>query len=308
MKRIFIIILNWNQPKLTVECLNSIHELRITNYELKVIVVDNGSDDDSVNRIKSKIQNPKSKEEIVLLETDTNLGFTGGNNVGIQHALENGADYIVLLNNDTEVESNLIEGLLKTFKENPNCGAVSPKIYFAKGFEFHHDRYEKSDLGKVIWYAGGNMDWNNVYGSNHGVDEVDTGQFEKGEKTDFATGCSVMIPRKVIEKVGLLDENYYLYMEDVDLCQRIQNAGYEIRYTPYGHLWHKVSQSSGIGSNLNDYFITRNRLYFGMKYASIRARFALIRESIRFLLNGREWQKIGVRDFYLRKFGKGSWK
>lgn len=306
MKQIFIIIVNWNQPDLTIACLESLRKLKIKNYELHAIIVDNGSTDDSVQILERfKV---KSQASLTILETGENLGFAGGNNVGIVHALQHNADYVVLLNNDTEVHTDLIEGLLKTFKEHPSAGAVSPKIYFAKGFEFHKKRYKDSELGKVIWYAGGDMDWDNVYGSNLGVDEVDNGQFDKVTETDFATGCCMMIPAKVLNQVGLLNEDYYLYLEDAELCQRIKNAGYEILYTPKGVLWHKVSQSSGIGSQLNDYFITRNRLLYGMKNAPLRAKFALLRESIRFLINGRNWQKVGVRDFYLGKFGRGSWK
>ncbi len=306
MTKVFIIILNWNQPKLTIECLESIKKLHVKNFKLQIVVVDNGSTDGSVALIKSQI--PMSNDQWEILETGENLGFAAGNNVGIKYALKNDADYVVLLNNDTEVDSGLIDGLLKTFEENPKAGVVSPKIYFAKGFEFYKDRYKDSELGKVIWYAGGNMDWNNVYGSNHGVDEVDEGQFEKVSETDFATGCCIMFPAKVLNKVGLFNEKYYLYMEDADLSQRIRIAKYQILYTPYGYLWHKVSQSSGIGSQLNDYFITRNRLMFGMKYASLRTKVALLRESIRFMQNGRRWQKVGVKDFYLNRFGRGSWK
>ncbi len=306
MTKVFIIILNWNQPKLTIECLESVMKLRTNNYELRTVIVDNGSTDGSVEKLNAKKANVKW--EIEVIETGKNLGFAAGNNIGIKYAMEHGADYVVLLNNDTEIHANLIEGLLKTFEENPKAGAVSPKIYFAKGFEFHKDRYSASDLGKVIWYAGGRLDWNNIYGSNHGVDEVDKGQFEKARETDFATGCCMILPRSVIEKVGMLDEKYYLYMEDADWCQRINNAGYKVFYSPCGHLWHKVSQSSGIGSELNDYFITRNRLLFGIKYASFRTKAALLRESLRFMTNGRKWQAIGARDFYLRRFGKGSWR
>lgn len=306
MKSVFIIILNWNQPKLTIECLESVKKLDVKNYELQIVVVDNGSTEGSVEMINAKYTNGKLR--IKILETGENLGFAAGNNVGITYAMEHNADYVLLLNNDTEVAPNLIEGLLETYKENPNAGAVSPKLYFAKRYEFHKDRYKDSDLGEVIWYAGGDMDWNNVYGSNHGVDEVDKGQFEKPRETDFATGACIMVSRDVIQKVGMLDEKYYLYMEDADWCQRIRRAGYKVFYTPYAHLWHKVSQSSGIGSELNDYFITRNRLYYGMKYASLRTKVALLRESIRFMQNGRKWQTIGARDFYLRKFGRGSWK
>jgi len=96
-------------------------------------------------------------------------------------------------------------------------------------------------------------------------------------------------------------------MEDADHAQRIKKAGYKVLYSGKGWLWHKVSQSSGIGSELNDYFLTRNRMIFGMRYASLRTKFALLRESIKLLLSGRKWQKIGIKDYYLGNLGKGSW-
>src|SRR3989344_2902107 len=114
--------------------------------------------------------------------------------------------------------------------------------------------------------------------------------------------------RNVLEKSGLFDEKYFMYYEDTDLSLRIKKNGFKLFYIPQAIVWHKVAQSSGIGSELNDYFITRNRLLFGMKYAKIRSRFALYRESLRLLSSGRKWQKKGVIDFYLGRFGKGSWR
>ena len=106
----------------------------------------------------------------------------------------------------------------------------------------------------------------------------------------------------------MYDKRYFAYLEDADLSQRIREAGWKVLYSPNAHLWHKVAQSSGIGSDLNDYFLTRNRMLFGMRYASLRTRFALLRESLRLLVNGRKWQRIGIRDFYFGRLGKGSWR
>src|SRR5258706_8213381 len=145
MTKIFIIILNWNQPKLTIECLERIKKLDVKRCELQIIGVDNGSGDSSVEMLNDKYAN--AKWETKILETRENLGFAAGNNVGITYAMEQGADYVVLLNNDTEVAPDLIEGLLRTYQENPKAGAVSPKIYFAKGYEFHKDRYKQNELG-----------------------------------------------------------------------------------------------------------------------------------------------------------------
>ncbi|HEX6977576.1 MAG TPA: glycosyltransferase family 2 protein [Patescibacteria group bacterium] len=304
LPKVFIIILNWNGIDDTLACLESIKKLNVKDCGLGVIVVDNGSTDDSVEKLRKLVFR---EIDFRLVTTTTNLGFAGGNNVGIKYALESGADYVMILNNDTIVDKNLITELLKVAKKE-KVGAVSPKIYFAEGFEFHKDRYKKNELGKVVWYAGGKIDWKNVYGENRGVDEVDSGQFQNISNTGFATGACMFLSSQAIREVGMFDEKYFLYLEDADLSLRLKKKGWKVKYAPKAIVWHKVSQSSGIGSNLNDYFITRNRLMFGMKYAPIRARVALIRESIKFMLVGRKWQKRGVSDFYGGKFGKGSFR
>ena len=305
MTSVSVVILNWNGWQDTLECLKSMEKLVLPNISLETIIVDNASTNNSIKEINTYI---RTKSHISLVENSTNLGFAAGNNVGIKKAFNSGANYILILNNDTIVDKNLIKVLVAFMEENPKAGAASPKMYFAKGFEFHKDRYKKDDLGKVIWYAGGDFDWNNVYGSNHGVDEVDSGQFNEPQETTFGSGACLFLRGSVVQKVGMFDERYFLYLEDTDLCMRIRNAGFKIYMVPSAHLWHKVSQSSSIGSNLNDYFITRNRLLFGATYATLRANIALFRESIRFLFSGRLWQKKGVQDYYLRKFGRGSWK
>ncbi|KKQ52149.1 MAG: glycosyl transferase family protein [Microgenomates group bacterium GW2011_GWC1_38_12] len=307
--KIFIIILNWNRADDTLDCLKSVEKLQITNYKLQIIIVDNASTDDSIKKIKKGIKSTTSTKGIIskIIGNRTNLGFAAGNNVGVKYALDQGADYIMVLNNDTVVDKNLLIEFLKALKKYPKAGILSPKIYFASGFEFHKDRYKKSELGKVIWYSGGKIDWNNVYGFGRGVDEVDNGQYDEVTETDFATGTCMFLSRNALEKVGLFDEKYFMYFEDTDLSMRLKRVGFRVFYVPRAVLWHKVAQSSGIGSDLNDYFITRNRLLFGMRYAKLRTRFALYRESLRFLLSGRVWQRKGVLDFYLGRLGKGSW-
>ncbi len=304
MTKIFIVILNWNGKKDTLACLESMEKLILKNTDCQIVVVDNGSTDDSVAAFK-KFQ---SKIPLVVLETYQNLGFAAGNNVGIEYSLAQSADFVMILNNDTLVDKNLVQEFLNGAKNYPKAGILSPKIYFAKGYEFHKKRYKSKDLGKVIWSAGGKFDWNNVYGNNIGVDEVDKGQFDSEHEIDFATGACMFISARALKKVGTFDDRYFLYLEDGDLSIRMKKNGWNVQFIPKAVIWHKVSQSSVIGSDLNDYFITRNRLLFGMKYAPLRAKFALIRESIWFVQNGRTWQAIGAKDFYLRKFGKGSWK
>jgi len=226
----------------------------------------------------------------------------------LKWALSDGADYVMILNSDTIVDPNIIERLLSALESDERIGAVAPKIYFAKGHEFHKVRYKQAELGKVFWFAGGYMDWDNVKSVHRGVDEVDNGQYDKVEKIDFASGCCVMFKRKTLEKVGLFDEKYFLYFEDADLSQRIQRAGYALYFAPEAVVWHfNAASSGGAGNNLQDYFITRNRMLFGMIYAPLRAKLALIRESSRLLLAGRPYQKKAIKDFYLARFGKGTY-
>lgn len=301
MINVFIIILNWNRKKDTLECLESVNKLRSNGFKVRTVVVDNASTDGSVASLTEL-------KDIEIIRNKKNLGFAEGNNVGIKYALNNKADYILILNNDTDVHKDLLGELISASKKHPDGGAFSPMIYFAKGFEFHKERYKKAELGKVIWSAGGNIDWNNVYGVNRGVDKVDTGQYRKIEEISFATGACVLYTAKAIKKKGAFDPKYFMYYEDVELSVRLTRAGFKIYFVPKAKLWHKVAQSSGIGSGLNDYFISRNRLLFGMKYASLRTRFALFREAIRLFVKGRPWQRAGVLDYMTSNLYKGSWK
>lgn len=302
MPNIFVSIINYNGKENTLSCLRSLDDININGFKLNIVVVDNGSKD---------VFNPENIYKyfkLKIIRNEENLGFSGGQNVGIRHALKSGADYVVVLNNDVILDKNLFTQLLKTFDLKKDCGLVSPKIYFAKGSEFHKNRYDEKDLGKVIWYAGGKLDLKNIIGAHKGVDEVDKGQYDLLEPTDFTSGCCVMIKKEVFEKVGFFDEKYFLYYEDNDLNQRAKKNGYGIYYQPKAVLWHlNASSAGGSGSSLQDYYITRNRMLFGFKYASFRAKTALFKESLKLIFSGRLWQKTAIFDFYKGRFGKGSY-
>ncbi|MDP2649860.1 MAG: glycosyltransferase family 2 protein [bacterium] len=301
MKHVVISLLNFNGKKNTLDCLDSLQNIKRDNFKLSVVVVDNASTDGSLE----EIQNTKVK----IIGNKENLGFAGGHNTAIKYALENGADYILILNNDTYVDKDFLVELLKVAEKDDDIGILTPKIYFAPGFEFHKDKYKKEELGRVIWYAGGVMDWKNIIGHHRGVDEVDKGKFDEIEETELATGCCMLIKKEVFEKVGLFDDKYFLYYEDADLTMRTKRKNFKIMYVPKSIIWHKNAGSAGgSGSELQDYYITRNRLIFGMRYAPARAKFALLKESLKILLNGRHWQRRGVLDFYIGKLGKGSFK
>lgn len=264
-----------------------------------VYVVDN----DKSEELRDKL---KKYPQAIYVESPGNVGFAAGNNLGFKKALADETDIIVLINNDTVVPEDLVLKILASPISEKTTGVVGGLIYFAKGFEFEN-KYKKDELGKVIWYAGGEYDWDNVYAKHTGVNEVDKGQFDGQKETDFITGCLFITKAEVLKKVGLFDERYCLYFEDSDLGMRIKKAGYKLIIDSNVKLWHKVAQSSGIGSSLNDYFLTRNRLLFGMDYAKSRTKLALLREAIKKLFIGTKAQKIAVRDFFMRKLGGGSW-
>jgi len=301
-KKIYISLLDYNGKKNTLECLRSLDKIDIAETQTSILVIDNASKDPILEE-ELQTKNIPTK----LITNKENLGFAGGHNVGMKYAFENNADYILLLNNDTEVDPKFMTELLKVAEADSNIAAVGSKIYFAKGHEFHKSRYKESELGRIFWYAGGLTDWDNVYGVHRGVDEVDAGQYNKDEETDFASGCSILLRVGTLKEVGLFDDRYFLYYEDGDLQERIKRAGYKIYYAPKSVIWHiNAASSGGSGSPLQDYYISRNRMLFGFLYAPIKTKFALLRESLRIMINGRDWQKKGVRDFYLKKFGKGS--
>lgn len=301
MKNVFISILTFNDNESTQNCLASIEKLTVRNFKLSVVVVDNASEEKFVT------ENKYNNFELIILRNEENLGFSGGQNTGIEFSIRNGADFVLILNNDTILDKDLVEELLKPFSDS-NIGITVPKIYFAKGHEYHKDRYSEKELGKVIWYAGGFMDWANVIGKHIGVDEVDNGQFSKQAEIEIPTGCCMLLSREVLEKSNFFDERFFLYYEDADLGMRIKQLGYKITLNPGAILWHlNAAATGGSGSSLQDYYISRNRMLFGFKYVNFRVKIALVKESILILLKGRKWQKIGVRDFYLNIFGKGSY-
>lgn len=297
---VFISIINFNSQKETEKCLKSIEKLNLPrDISLFVYLLDNGSEEFNLKKESFGL-------DLEIVESKENLGFSGGHNLIIKKIREK-ADYILILNNDTILDSDMVSSLLNSFKEN--VGIVSPKIYFSPGSEFHKDKHTEDERGKVIWYAGGVMDASTVIGRHRGVDDVDNGQYSKEIETDFASGCCMFIKKDFLEKVGLFDERYFLYYEDADLSTRFKRRGYKILYVPQSRMWHNNATSAGgSGSILQDYYITRNRLLYGMKFASFKVKLFLLVEGLKLVASGRKWQKVGARDFFLNRFGKGSIK
>ncbi len=299
MIKIAIVTTDYNGHDDTDEWLASSKILNTKGLKILWLVVDNGSDV-SVRKTVEKYPG------VVWMQTGKNLGFTGGFNRGMKYAKEWGAEFVLIINNDTLFEDpDFLQKMLQVFDKNPKAGIVSPKIYFTSEFEFYKERYKKSEKGKVIWYAGGNFEWDNIKSNHRGIDEVDSGKYNKVEKTKFNTGCCILVKREVLEKVGYFEEKLFAYFEDSDWNERIKNSGFELWYAGNTYITHKVSRTAEIGSSWSDYLITRNRMWFGMKYASARTKFALWREAFRFLIAGRPAQKEGILDFIMGVWG---WK
>lgn len=288
-----IVIVNYNGLDYTLDCLASLRQAKLGKNQLEIVIVENGSTDGSLEALSSL-------KDIHLVTSFENLGFSGGANLGINFALKRNCDYIIILNNDTIVHKLALLKLLAATKVGD---IISPKIYFAPGFEFHKERYKKSERGRVIWYAGGKIDWANIIGTHQGVDEVDIGQFNRRHQIDLATGACMLVKRQVFDKIGLLDEKYFLYLEDMDFCQRAKYANFKLLFEPKSIIWHKNAGSTGgSGSRLQDYYITRNRLLFAAKYAKIRTKLAVFKQIVKEIPDPIKRQ--ALIDFLTFRFGK----
>jgi len=297
MNKVALVTVNFGNPKDTLELLDTVKELDINGLEFCTVVVDKTPG----SWIGDVI--PKDIPNMVLLQAGIDKGFAGAYNFGMRYAVAWGADYIIIINNDTLIgDIGLVKKLIEVLDENKDA-IVSPKIYFAPGYEFHKVRYKPEDKGKVFWYAGGHFDWANVRSVHHQIDEVDKGGFDSVTETGFISGCCFMVKRHTLEKFGYFNEDYFAYFEDNEWQQRILLGGGKLYYHGGAHIYHKVSQTMGIGSEQTDYLITRNRLYFTSKYARCRTKFAVSRELIKQLFKGRSAQKRAIFDFFRGKKG-----
>ena len=239
-----IILVNYNGLGDTLGCVESLRQIDYDNY--KVFIVDNAS---------TEAPGLRDKEELLrdacIIFSDINLGFSGGNNLAIHRAMDENFDYILLLNNDTIVTPCFLCEMLATAQSERNIGVVSGRIYY----------YYQRDH---IWAAGG--EYSNTTGLTIQYSGPDSPDFDKKRTVTFTSGCLMLISRKIIEKVGLLDETYFLYSEDTDYCQRIIAAGYKIVYCPTAKIYHKVSASTGHHGFLQQRYMMRNNLYIIQRY------------------------------------------
>jgi hypothetical protein len=213
----------------------------------------------------------------ISLTQAQNKGYAAGINQEIRHAMKQEYTLFCVINSDTYVQKDFIESVLTRFKKNPHS-LFGGKILYAPSYEYHKKIYKKEDLGKVLWYAGGWIDWDNVIANHRGVDDVDKGQYDSFEQTHFVTGCLMCFDKKVITHIGYLDESYFLYYEDADFCERAKRKGILLYYDPEIVIWHKNAQSTeGSGSKIHVQYQEKNRLRFGLKYAPFRTKLHLIK-------------------------------
>ena len=247
MKTVSIITVNFNQPLVTEDLLKSLAE--VNRYpNLEIIVVDNGS---KINVVPE--WQPRYKD-IKFIRSDINTGFAGGNNIGIQHAT---GEYLFLINNDTEVTAELIGKLVEKMESNPKIGMISPKIHY----------FDQPDMLQYTGYTP--MNYFTARNACIGQFEEDKGQYDSlSGVTGYAHGAAMMIRREALQKAGVMSENYFLYYEELDWCERIRKAGYEIHVDLSALIYHKESVSVGKRTALKEYFMNRNRILFIRKNAN----------------------------------------
>ena len=219
-----VIVLNWNGKDLTIECLESLKQVNYSNFN--ILVVDNGSTDGSVELLKEKFP------EVSILVLEKNLGYAAGNNRGFDSLKHDQPEYVIFLNNDTIVDENFIEPLVKQLLTHKKASQTVPKIY-----------YENDP--KLIWYAGGivNLWTGSIY--HLGIRQYDGPAYSKTHKTKYATGCCFCMRYEEFKEFGGFDEAFPMYSEDVDLSLWIRAAGKQVWFVPDSKIWHKVSASLG---------------------------------------------------------------
>lgn len=262
--RVGVVVLNWNGGRDTLDCIQSIQQSRC-RFDL-VVLADNGSTDGSVAAVREKFP------DVVIVENGSNLGFAAGNNRGIQVALDRGADFVLLLNNDATIDAAALSHLLDAATTYPKAGVFSGKILFADG-------------SRRLWYAGARWQRDKQFFEHVGYGQEDAEQYSIPSVTDYASGCAMFVRADVFKQIGLLDERFFLTYEESDFCYRARSAGYESMYVPDAVFEHKVSASFG-GENtpLHDYFYTRNILLWAERHLSRREFFRLLMTRLREVL------------------------
>jgi GT2 family glycosyltransferase len=244
--RVDVITLTWNRRLDTLECLKSLSHLTYPNCH--IIVVDNGSSDGTAEAVRKRFP------DVELVVNERNLGFQGGFNVGMRRALDIGADFVFVINNDTTVQPDILDELVK-YATPSDVGMLSPKIYYLTE-------------PNRIWSVGGDCHPITFEMTHKGDGQIDLGQWSQVIERDFLVGCALLMKRSMLEKIGLFDTGFHpAYYEDVDLCMRARRAGFRLLLVPQAKLWHRVARSSGgAGSPQERYLMARHSVRYFRKY------------------------------------------
>lgn len=294
--QIAIVILNWNGKQDTLECLASASDLQYPNH--RIIVVDNGSSDGSIEAISS------AYPHVTLIPTGANLGFAEGNNVGIRAALDAGAEYVMLLNNDTQIAPDCLDHLHSVFKERPKAGVAGPRVLYM------HERTK-------VWFEQAQWNVDKADFAFPGQDRDVSELTQEPHDTEYVCGAAMMFRAEAARRIGLLDPRFFLVYEESDWCFRARRAGFECLTVPRARIWHKIGMSfGGEESPLRTYFAVRNRLLWLEKNQPLTTLLRVTLKEIGQLLKefavnvGRWLRKMMKRDFLQQlywSFQKGRW-
>lgn len=257
----YAVVLSWNGREDTLRCLDSL--AAVTGPPIRVVCVDNGSTDGSVEAIR------KRHPEVHVIENGANLGFSGGNNVGLRWALDQGASWLGLVNNDAVVAQDTFAGFAKVAAARPQAGALAGKLYLT----------ERPDR---IWFAGQRyLTWLGYSGRARGLGRPDSERYRRVVPTDRAAGGLMAVSRRAIDRAGLLDEDLFAYVEDVDWSLRIREAGFQVLLAPEARAWHRVAGSTGGASSTHNlYYGTRNTIVVCERHRPLIAPLAWVRRAI----------------------------
>jgi GT2 family glycosyltransferase len=249
--RCSVIVLNFNGRDFLVDCLDSLNRQSFSNFE--TVVVDNGSSDGSITLVRERYP------QVQVLALDKNYGFSIANNVALQRTLAQGTEYALLLNNDTVVSPNFVEEMVEVLEGDFMVGAACPKIYFVNQPE-------------TFWYAGGDFSLWTARARHRGWRKTDIGQFDDQHAITLATGCALIVRCGALRQVGLLDEQLWAYLEDVEWSVRFLEKGYRIAFASKACVWHHDGGTSvrllGAGSQVRrQYLSTRNMILLARKHA-----------------------------------------
>ncbi|MEW5923863.1 MAG: glycosyltransferase family 2 protein [Candidatus Zixiibacteriota bacterium] len=249
--RVHVIVLTWNRVEAVIRCLLSLNALDYSNYE--VVVIDNHSEDGTVERLRSIFP------RLDIIANERNLGYTGGNNVGIRHALNKGAEYIVMLNNDTLVHPDFISEMVKVAESDRSIAVVGSKNIMCV-------------RPRIIWAAWGEITYGSTLTRIHGKHSLDSSEYNQIRDVDQVIGCGYMWRREALLDIGLLDTNFFGYHEDVDWCFRARKAGWRVVYVGSAIVYHQggLSCSPGFTHCIPVmYFLGRNGVLFVRKHSNL---------------------------------------